>query len=167
MKKEKIIPKYKHELQEIISKEISSFGHDCDLNHIDVSHIKDMSYLFKNSPFNGNISRWDVSNVTDMRQMFYNSAFCGNLYDWDVSKVEDMNFMFCGTTRFYGDVSQWKPTSLKNKRKIFNNSNKPYWAEVDIEFLPQAINAYHLNKKLNYHLSEKIENTNKSAKMKV
>lgn len=34
-----------------------------DLNFIDTSLIKDMSRLFKNSEFNGDISKWDVSNV--------------------------------------------------------------------------------------------------------
>ena len=50
-----------------------------DLSHIVVSEVTNMSYLFLNSPFDGDISLWDVSNVTDMTGMFMNSKFGGNI----------------------------------------------------------------------------------------
>ena len=56
-------PKTNKELDDIIKERISKEGPKCDLNDIDVSLITDMSWLFNESEFKGDISRWDVSNV--------------------------------------------------------------------------------------------------------
>ena len=69
-----LFPKSKTQLSQMIKKEIEQNGYECDLNHIDVSQITNMSKLFSGdrkyrnslSNFNGNISEWDVSNVEDM-----------------------------------------------------------------------------------------------------
>ena len=61
----------KEALQDIIKKRMEKEGNEVNLNDIDVSNITNMSYLFFNSNFNGDISQWDVSNVTDMSGMFY------------------------------------------------------------------------------------------------
>ena len=84
-------PKTKAELKAIIKQKIESEGNECDLNDIDTSNITDMSYLFADSKFNGDISKWDVSNVTDMKGMFYESVFNNDISNWDVSNVENMN----------------------------------------------------------------------------
>lgn len=39
--------------------------------------MADMSNLFSNMRFNGDISRWDVSKVTNMEGMFYKSYLVG------------------------------------------------------------------------------------------
>ena len=87
-------PKTKKELKEIINDRIRMQGPNCDLNDIDVSLITNMSYLFYDSKFNGDISCWDVSNVTDMNSMFAYSYFDGDISKWDVSKVKNMGGMF-------------------------------------------------------------------------
>jgi surface protein len=102
-----LFPKTKAELKQIIKKETRENGFDCDLNHINVSNIADMSYLFCNSNFNGDISNWDVSNVTNMQFMFCSSKFNGDISKWDVSNVENMCSMF-RKSRFKQDISNWK-----------------------------------------------------------
>ena len=66
-------PKTKKELEHIIEDRISKEGPNCDLNDIDVSQITDISWLFEESEFNGDISKWDVSNVKNMKGIFKKS----------------------------------------------------------------------------------------------
>ena len=93
----KYFPQTKEELKDIILKRIKSEGNKVDLNDIDVSNITDMSRLFKDSDFNGDISKWDVSNVTNMRCMF----FCCEIFNQD--------------------ISNWDVSNVKSKDKMFNN----------------------------------------------
>src|SRR5574344_1288535 len=95
-------PKTKDELKTLIDKTIKKQGYACDLNFIDTSLITDMSSMFANSKFNGDISSWDVSNVTYMGFMFSNSKFNGDISHWDVSKVINMRCMF-SRSEFNGD----------------------------------------------------------------
>ena len=67
-------PKTKDELEDIIKQKIKSEGNECDLNDIDTSNITNMSSLFLNSDFNGDISNWDVSNIKVKLDIFYDSS---------------------------------------------------------------------------------------------
>ena len=91
---ETVRPKSKNELKIIIQNTIKKKGIKCDLNFIDTSLIKNLSYLFRKVDFNGNISKWDVSNVKNMQGMFEKSKFNGDISQWDVSNVTDMSGMF-------------------------------------------------------------------------
>ena len=91
----RIVAKDRRDLEQLIKKAIEKGGNRCDLNHIGISEIKDLSELFWGSSFNGDISKWDVSKVEYMRGMIENSQFNGNISRWDVSRVENMRGKFC------------------------------------------------------------------------
>jgi len=156
----KIIAQNKDHLRQLIKKEIQLHGVNCDLNHIDVKKIVNMSGLFYKTVFNGDISKWDVSQVQNMYSMFLLSKFNGDISKWDVSSVTDMECMFY-KSRFNQDISDWTPKKLIYIEKIFKESplehinNLPYWATVGVEFLEQAINAYWLQKTLDQTLVKK------------
>ena len=74
-----IVVKDTEELIELIDQRIKEQGPKCDLNDIDVSRVTDMSDLFRESLFNGDISQWDVSNATNMSGMFFDAHFTGDI----------------------------------------------------------------------------------------
>ena len=121
-----VTPKSKRELINIIKSEVEKNGWECDLNHIDVSQITDMSYLFSYTingynlyKFTGDISEWDVSNVTDMSWMFCGSEFNGDISNWNVSNVEDMVRMFSGTKSFNQPIGDWDVRKVVYMYKMF------------------------------------------------
>ena len=130
-------PNTKQELVELVIKEIETNGPECSLNHIDVSNIDDMSFLFRGgdkykyysghpvlSEFDGDISGWDVSNVTDMHHMFDECKYTGkngDISNWDVSNVKDMKYMFLGS-EFNGDISMWDVSNVENMYGMFDSA---------------------------------------------
>jgi surface protein len=124
-------------LRNLIKQEIVKKGKECDLNHIDVSSFTNLSGLFKDIEFNGDISKWDVSNVEYMSSMFSGSGF-------------------------KGDLSNWKPYKLRKVDNVFLDCpiNPPYWTNYSNKKLRnKAINIYVFNNELKNELSVNENNT--------
>lgn len=121
-------PKTKDELIKTINHFMRYYRKtNISLNTIDVSAITDMSQLFKDSTFNGDISKWDVSDVEDMSMMFQNSDFNGDISKWDVSDVREMAWMF-DNSKFNRNISKWDVSRVVEKTGFDNNcplENKP------------------------------------------
>jgi len=120
--RKKIIARDSAHLQQIIAETIEKEGANCNLNFIDVSNVFRMEALFKNSPFNGDISQWNVSNVTNMKEMFCGSRFNGDISQWDVSNVTNMSGMFRNSS-FNGDISRWNVSKVSNMKEMFSGSH--------------------------------------------
>ena len=130
-------PKTKEELVKLMIEEINENGPDCSLNHIDVSNITDMSYLFEGgffrvgndshpilSEFDGDISEWNVSNVTNMDHMFCSCKYSGkngDITNWDVSNVTNMSGMFM-YNNYNGDISDWDVSNVRDMAYMFSDS---------------------------------------------
>ena len=126
-------PKSRDELKELVKKLIKERGNEADLNDIDTSEITDMTNVFYELDFNGDISQWDVSNVTDMGWMFGGcKSFNCDISNWDVSKVTDMFSMFDSCESFNQDISKWDVSKVTDMRYMLSrcksfNQNISKW----------------------------------------
>jgi hypothetical protein len=166
--KAKIIAKDKDHLIDLIQQETMINGWKCDLNHIDVSQVLSMSFVFCRSKFNGDISEWDVSNVRSMSCMFKNSEFDGDISKWNVSKVVNMEFMFANSN-FSKDLSEWRPYEAGDLTDTFCDAKclQPYWSVYDIfdEIgIKETIDNYWVKKNLYKDLQEDLDNNHEIKK---
>ena len=120
-KNERVVAEGRMHLKELIEEAIAKYGNKCDLNFIDVSKVTDMTLMFCNSDFNGDISKWDVSNVETMRGMFRGSKFNCDISKWDVINVIDMYRMFW-ESKFTGDISNWNVSNVIDMSYMFSDS---------------------------------------------
>ncbi len=122
-----IVAQDKDHLKYLVKEAMLDDGDCCSLNHIDVSQVKYMGWLFANTSFNGDISRWNVSNVRDMRFMFYNSYFNGDVSKWNTESLQEADGLFY-KSRFNGDVSQWDVSKVRSMGWTFKDT--PFQGDV-------------------------------------
>ena len=142
------VPANKDDLIEMIDEYIGNEWYD--LNSIDVSLIKDFSYLFhnlqsiqkirdswgddedKDFDFRLDISGWDVSNGENFSHMFDGADFIDfeseGFKRWDVINGKDFSYMFAN---HYGtnppvvlDLSKWDVGNGENFEGMFKNFNQ-------------------------------------------
>lgn len=141
----RIVVHHHFELHAIVAHTIAEQGAGCSLNHLDVGRIEFFDALFKNSPFNGDISEWNTSRAISMSQMFHASAFNGDISKWDTGRVLSMPLMFADSafnqslanwnvanvTDFHGafrcsafdaDISKWDTGRVQTMRNMFMGS---------------------------------------------
>lgn len=162
-----IIAKNKEHLLSIIAEEMQESGDRCDLNHIDVSQIRNMAKLFFLSDFNGDISRWNVSNVINMDSMFRGSEFNGDISAWNVSNVLNISSTIA-QSEFNRDLSKWDVRNVTYFRECFEGCPediRPYWSKIsNNEERIAAIEAYQQKQQLNKLIDL---NTNKDNILKI
>ena len=97
--------------------------------------VEDMSYVFYDSYFDGDLSGWNVSNVKSIHNMFSYSDFTGKNGMFRLekgNKVEDMSDMFCDSP-FEVDINDWEVNGYCNLINMFkntpleNNNKLPKW----------------------------------------
>jgi surface protein len=87
--------------------------------------VTDMSWLFQDTDFNGDISYWDTSNVTNMAGMFYNAnVFNQPIGNWDVSSVTDISSMFFQAESFNQTLNNWNTANVQNMTSVFFYAKK-------------------------------------------
>lgn len=108
-------------LRDIILREISLHGPNCDLNHLDISQMTSLDDVFARIDFNGDISQWDTSRITSMRGTFSGSTFNGDISKWDTASTVRMASMFSQSV-FNGNISQWDTANVAGMASMFADS---------------------------------------------
>lgn len=126
------------------------------LENIDIRKIDNLSrlfYLYPRKDYSG-IEKWDVSHVKNMSEMFKNTGmFYGagridaDLNLWDISKVKNMQYMFAYTDDISKkQVNNWKVSNDVKNYGMFRGTelekNPPEWFrlknEFEIKYYPES-----------------------------
>ena len=82
-----------------------------------------MAYMFAQSDFNKDISKWNVSKVTNMTAMFASAKFNQPIGNWDIHNVDVMDSMFAYSS-FNQDISKWNLASIGNESNMADTFKK-------------------------------------------
>ena len=126
-------------LRDLVQAAIEQHGPHCDLNTIDVSRIDDFDFVFKDSPFNGDISQWNTSSVLDAQIMFHISGFARDISAWNLSPQAKTLFMFAKNPK--GRAAQ-TPTEWVVRAFLTDLIKDGYTCDPSLS-LVQAMSEYH------------------------
>lgn len=126
------------------------------LENIDIRKIDNLSrlfYLYPRKDYSG-IEKWDVSHVKNMSEMFKNTGmFYGagridaDLNLWDISKVKNMQYMFAYTEHISKEqINSWNVSNDVKYYGMFRGTelekNPPEWFrlknEFEIKYYPES-----------------------------
>ena len=82
-----------------IERAMQTHDPECDLNHLDISEMQDISNTFEGTAFVGDVSTWQVGSMRDMRHLFADCPFSGDLSKWDVNPRIHLDGMLSPTFR--------------------------------------------------------------------
>jgi len=93
-----------------------------------------LSNLFNETQFNGDLNNWDVSQCQQFQFTFYNnSVFNGDITNWDFSGLGAGNcaassilFFLRGTTSFNQDISNWDLTGAGGLNGLMGSNFPPH-----------------------------------------
>lgn len=141
-----------------------------DITEWDTSRVKNMSYMFSNSSeFNQDIAQWDVANVENMEGLFFNSKeFNQDISEWNVLNVKNMNSMFFGAESFNRNISDWVVSNVEDMSLMFSGSfnfNQNI-NSWDVSSVKNMTNMFSHAQKFNYPLYEwEVENVENMSEM--
>ena len=64
----------------------------------------------------GHISDWNVSHITNMKYLFYDTAFDDDISKWQTDSVTTMESMFQSTSVFNLNISAWNTGAVTNMK---------------------------------------------------
>lgn len=99
-----------------------------DVSDWNTQNVKNMNSMFVGATeFNQDVSNWDVSNVQNMGSMFLQATSFNNdgkPLDWDdTAEVTDMSNMFNGASSFNQSISSWDTGNVTNMSSMFSNAS--------------------------------------------
>lgn len=135
----------KKHLWDLVRDIIMIKGHNCDLNHVDVSRIDDFSMLFSSLQFTGDVSKWNVSRGVDFSGMFEQSHFDGDLSRWNVSNAKNMSFMFSQCPFNNNSLAFWDVSNVRNMHWMFRkntafNQDLKNWNTIKLQDVSKMFN---------------------------
>lgn len=151
-KKTQIIYATDETLYRIVRDEIDKLGKDADLNHIDVSAVKNFFYgldwndskpdnllgLFEGTAFYGDVSGWDMTNAEITTGMFQDCIkFNCDISCWNVENIRRCNYMFRNCIAFRQNLSKWDMKSItkgNDKAWMFERCPINYHKELQPKF---------------------------------
>ena len=89
-----------------------------------IGNVTQMGSLFRNTPFNQDISNWDVSSVENFGHTFAGTTnFNQPIGNWNVSNVTDMISMFNTASSFNQSIGNWDVSNVTDMTSMFQNAS--------------------------------------------
>jgi surface protein len=85
--------------------------------------VTTMADLFRETPFNGDITYWDTSRVTNMARMFDGATqFNQAIGPWNTANVTSMTRMFAGATSFQQNLAGFNTANVTTMSLMFDGA---------------------------------------------